>query len=881
MDAEGRFVLWFDEPGATQLSLVGGKGANLARLVAAGFVVPRGFCVTTEAYGDFVGHQGLQDRILATMADATERGAVAERAGAIRDMVAAQPVPGAIAEATLAAYDRLGPAVPVAVRSSATAEDLPDASFAGQQDTYLNVVGPDALLDAVKRCWASLWSDRAASYRIASGYAHETVRIAVVVQAMVQPTVAGVLFTANPLNGRRNEAVINASYGLGEAVVSGRVTPDTFTVVVGREKITARHIATKEIEIVSWPGGTVVERRVAADRAATPSLEDEQVLALARLGARVADHYGAPQDIEWALVDDEFQLLQCRPITSLPERAEADPADHWTRAMFTEILPEAPSPAFCSVLEPILGRMLTHTFQRLGQRAPSDVPPIGVFYHQPYLNLRFIDGALAALPEASRARLRGRIANPFSHAPDQLPRGRPAPADLKLAVRMLREARRLPREISLVVDDYYAALAHYPSIDLAARDDEQLVADLRVVAVDLLTPLVETDFLLIGVLGFAHRVLERAVARAGVGDPLAVRGQLMSGVTGNVTMETNKALWRLAESARRHPAVAAAITDGPEDEIPDRIAPLPGGPEFLEDLSAFLAVHGHREAHMDVITPTWGEDPTPVYRFVRAYLTSPEAVDPADLERASAARRKEAETSVRTGLSRSAKGRLLGRPLFDMALRYADALAAQRDTMHYHWTAAFPVIRAMIHEIGTRLAATGCIDDPEDAYQLELDDLELLLRHPSPARELVARRRRAWEADRLGPWPVEIRYGEEVFEEPVAPAPEEGRARHGVPGSPGTARGRVRVVRGPADFDALREGDVLVAPLTNPVWTPLFAVAAAVVTDAGGILSHGAIVAREYGIPAVMGVGDATAILRDGEIVTVDGNRGTVVPDEP
>jgi len=881
MTGQARWVVWFDEPGADDPALVGGKGANLARLAAAGFTVPRGFCVSALAYAEIMAQDGLGRRVTELLAAASDDD-VARAAGQARQWITGRPLPPAVADDVGAAYERLGGSgCAVAVRSSATAEDLPEASFAGQQDTYLNVDGTEALLQAVRSCWASLWTERAVRYRDRHGFLHDQVRLAVVVQPMLRPRAAGVLFTANPINGRRDEAVVNAAYGLGDAVVSGRVTPDTFVVAVGRPVIKRRAMGDKAIEIVATDDGGTVERAVEGRRARLPSLSDDEVLELTRLGERVAERFGAPQDIEWAWQDGAFHLLQTRPITTLPARERVDERDHWTRAMFTEILPEAPSPAFCSVLEPVLTHMLAFTFSRLGQRPPDAVSAIGVFYHQPYLNLRYIDAALAGLPEASRARLRGRIANPFAdHAADTPRRGVPRPADLLLLLRLAREARSLPAEVRTVVERYHAALEPYRSHDLQVLEGVALARDLRRVAIDLLAPLVAYDFLLIAVLGFAQRVLEATARRSGAGDPLHLRGRLMSGVTGNVTMETNKALWRLAAEARREPEVMAALQTAPEAEALALVRALPGGEGFVAALDAFLADHGHREAHMDIRAPTWGEDPAPVLRFVRAYLAEAGAPDPADLERAATERRHRAADEVRAGLRRTRGGRLLWAPLFEGALRSADALAAERDTMHYHWTAAFPVLRRMLHETGARLVGGGHLDQPDHVYYLTLTDLEGLLHRPEPAREAVARRRAAWRRDRHGPWPVEIRHGEEVFHEPVAAeAKADGTgALAGVAGSPGLVTGEVRVVRGPEEFGSLRRGEILVAPLTNPVWTPLFALAAAVVTESGGILSHGAIVAREYGIPAVMGVDGATELLRDGMVVTVDGTRGLVTP---
>jgi pyruvate,water dikinase len=305
----------------------------------------------------------------------------------------------------------------------------------------------------------------------------------------------------------------------------------------------------------------------------------------------------------------------------------------------------------------------------------------------------------------------------------------------------------------------------------------------------------------------------------------------------------------------------------------------------MAGLRTFLEQFGHRESRLDIIYPTWGEDPTPVLRFVRSYLASEGGTDPAAMEKRVAAKRRAAEERVRAGISKGLPGRVFWKPVFAWAADYNAALGGQRDTMHFHVTASFPTLRGLLRESGRRLAAAGRLQRTDDVFFLELD--EILLHPAEPSIDLgsvASGRRRAWEHERSGPWPVAIKAGDEVYADEPAEARELAAHRHlaGIPGSPGRAQGVVRIVRGPEDFDRVRQGDVLVAPITNPVWTPLFAVVSAVVTDVGGVLSHGAIVAREYGIPAVVGARNATGRLREGQRVMVDGSRGvvTLIEDE-
>ncbi len=873
--ADQGYVVWFDDPRAGDIACAGGKGANLALLTQAGFPVPRGFCVTAASYRLALSSGALPPGALADLEAADSAEAVAAVAARLRRALQRATVPPAVAEAVLDAYRRLGPSpAQVAVRSSATAEDLPEASFAGQQDTFLNLCGEDEVLDPLRRCWASVWTDRAVLYRRENGFDQRAVAAAVVVQEMVAPEAAGILFTAHPVTGRRDQTVINASYGLGEAIVSGLVTPDTFVVEPESGRVVERRIGQKHVELVHGPRGGVAERPVDAKRARRPTLDDEELARLADLGERIEEHFGAPQDVEWALAGGRSFVLQSRPITALgdvpPEAAEGQ----WTRGMFVEILPDAPCPLFCSILEPVLDHMLRFTFAGMGMRPPPAMRAIAIIHGQPYFSLDFVRAALEPLPDASRERLAARIANPFSdHSAPSGPRGRPSWAEMRMAAHLALAARRLPRQYPQVIAEFYRRVDKAAAADPRAMDDLEIIVAVRHLGIDVVRPLVAHDFLLIVALGFVERILGAMVARSGLPDAEALTGALMSGVTGNVTMETNKALWRLAEEARENPEVARAITDAPAADVARRLESIPGAGEFRSAFDDFLARFGHREVRMDVAYPTWGEDPTPVVQYLGAYLEA-EAPSPAAKELHKAEERRRSAAAVDAALGRRPLGRLVYRTVFRWANGAVGSLGADRDTMHFHWTAAFPVIRRLLRELGRRWTEAGHLEGPDDVYCITLADIDSFAEGLPGAAE-IAKRRRGWHRDKQRRWPVDIRDGVAVAEK-RAPLGAGAAVLKGVPASPGVAEGRVRVVTGPEDFGTLRRGEVLVAPLTNPVWTPLFALAVALVADAGGSLSHGAIVAREYGIPAVVGATGATGALTDGQVVRVNGTRGEV-----
>ncbi|UCC76059.1 MAG: hypothetical protein JSW37_11145, partial [Anaerolineales bacterium] len=370
------YIRWFHEVGVDDVGLVGGKGANLGEMTRAGLPVPPGFCLIAAAYRQFIEATGLEKTIRSILAETRldEPAGVQVNTARIRSLIDEQQVPAAMAREILDAYRRLGQDLgvlgtshlPVAVRSSATAEDLPTASFAGQQDTYLNVRGEENLLERIKDCWASLWTARAVTYRARQGFDQQGVYLAAVVQAMVQPDVAGILFTANPVTGNRDEAVINASWGMGEAVVSSLVTPDTFTMRKSDSAITSRQIGAKERMITCTDDGRTVDVPTPAEQRDASALSDEQVAELVTLGREIEAHYGVPQDIEWAYAHGRIYILQSRAVTTLSPPSDAAEQVEYNRTMFVELFPEPLSPAFLSAIQPLIHSMLDFTLETLG-----------------------------------------------------------------------------------------------------------------------------------------------------------------------------------------------------------------------------------------------------------------------------------------------------------------------------------------------------------------------------------------------------------------------------------------------------------------------------------------------------------------------------------
>nr|WP_042183120.1 PEP/pyruvate-binding domain-containing protein [Kibdelosporangium sp. MJ126-NF4]CEL15367.1 Phosphoenolpyruvate synthase [Kibdelosporangium sp. MJ126-NF4]CTQ95594.1 Phosphoenolpyruvate synthase (EC 2.7.9.2) [Kibdelosporangium sp. MJ126-NF4] len=851
----------FDDIAAGMLDTVGGKAANLGELTRAGLPVPPGFCVTTEAYREVAALAG---------ADGSHDAATA------RDLLLGTAIPEAIGEAIVRAYEALGEDVPVAVRSSATAEDLPFASFAGQQDTYLNIVGSANVLDAVRRCWASLWTDRAFAYRATNEIDNRTVRLAVVVQRMVQSEVAGVMFTANPVTGRRHEYVLDASPGLGEAVVSGAVNPDHFVVHDGR--ITDRRLGDKRLLIRSLPGGGTehVERDSAAD---DPCVTDGQVIALAELGARVEQHYGSPQDTEWAIdADGALWLTQSRPITTLyplPTRSEKDTRAYFSftvaQGLYRPITPSGLA-AFrvlaASISRETLGMPVADHLA--GPRAFVEIGGRG-----------YIDTTAAIRSEVGRviipkalgvmeARSGKALSALFDDPRFTLKRGsrrRAVLRVLRLAIRFripfhVLQAVISPaaahRSVASIGDDVRRRIALAPSATPAQRLDhvEQVLLRHVFPVVPRALPSAAAGFLM---LGLAARI---------VGRPGEVQA-VLRGVPHNITTEMDMELWHLATRIREHKDAAALFRNESPDQLAKRYreGTLPD-----VGLAEFLTAWGDRAvAEIDIGMPRWSDDPTHILGVLANYLRLEDPAAAPDAVFARGAREAEAAIDRLVALAPRRKR------VLRFALNRARELAGIREMPKYYMVIALGAVRGHLAAIGAELAEAGRIARPDDVFFLDFKQIRSAL-DGTDQHDTVAGNREAYEQElRRRRIPrVMLSDGTDVESISQAAASADG-SLPGTPASAGSVTGTARVVLDPVGAH-LEPGEILVAPSTDPGWTPLFLTAGGLVMEMGGANSHGAVVAREYGIPAVVGVADATHRITTGQTITVDGATGIVTP---
>jgi phosphohistidine swiveling domain-containing protein len=847
------------ELSADRVGDAGGKAANLGELIRAGFDVPPGFCVTTEAYRR------------AVRGTTVESGSATDGRAA-RSAVLAAPIPESVEDAVRGAYARLASAGDgrVAVRSSATAEDLPGASFAGQQDTYLNVAGIVEVLDAMHRCWASLWTDRAVAYRAAQGIDGSGVALAVVVQRMVDAESAGVLFTADPVTGRRRQAVLDAARGLGDAVVSGAVDPDHFVVDTATGRILDR-------------------RRGRPAEHETASLTDAQVRSLASLGDRVEDAFGSPQDIEWAVdAGGRIWLTQSRPITTLypvPARTAPLPGDD-TRVYFCVSLaqglhrPVTPmgiaafrliGSGFLDLVGRRPGRILDGPggFAIAGHRIFVDATPLV----RSAVGREIMPRALDVMEARSAVVLRGLFTDPrFSVLPGS--RRRFALPALRLAARIRlpfivgqalvspaaaqRRVRRLVKEVRA---------RDIPSGgDIASRVDG--VVDMLFRAMPLAPRSLPGAAVGFAMLGLARWLLRDS---AEPGDLQTV----LRSAPNNVTTEMDLDLWRVAVSARDDADSASALAARTARDLADgyRAGSLPA--VLQRSMAEFLGRYGQRAvAEVDLGMPRWSDDPAHLFGVLSGYLRlDAEAATP---EAHFAAGAHDARTMMLTLVRRARRRSRIRAAAVRFCLRRARALAGMREMPKFLIITAMGRARRVMLEVGRELAESSRIAEPEDVFFLDFDETRLAAAG-ADLRATITQRREAYDSElrRRHVPRVLLSDGTELEALASPQAAEAEGGLRGTPASAGIVTAPARVILDPVGA-RLEPGEILVAPSTDPGWTPLFLTAGGLVMEMGGANSHGAVVAREYGIPAVVGVPRATEAIATGAEVTVDGAGGVV-----
>ena len=857
------YVLGFEEIDQTHVAVAGGKGAHLGELSRIdGVRVPAGFCVTTDAFGRIMAEApSIDDRLdRLSRLNADDRESIRTLSAEIRRTVEGIAIPDDVAAAITRALARLGDEAAYAVRSSATAEDLPTASFAGQQDTYLNVVGPAAILQHISRCWASLFTERAVTYRLRNGFDHRQVHMAVVVQQMVFPEAAGVLFTADPVTSNRKVVSVEASFGLGEALVSGRVNADVYKVRDG--EVVAKAVATKQLAVHASRAGGTHEAAIEPARQGQPALTDAEVVRLARLGRRIEAHFGCPQDIEWCLVDDGFQIVQSRPITTLfPIPAVGDRENH----------------VYVSVGHQ---QMMTDPMKPLGLSVWRLTSPAPMYEAGGRL---FVD-------------VTGGLASPSSRAGLLEALGRSDP--------LIRDA------LQTIIDrgDFIASLQDEgpgdpptaaaldpietdPAVvtDLIERTEASIAAVKR--DIQAKSGLALLDFILADIQELrrilfdprSHQVFMAAMEatwwlndqlQAWLGEKNAA-DTLTQSVPHNVTSEMGLALLDVADVIRPHPEVVAFLHDVEDEGFLDELVTLAGGREASVAIRAYLETYGMRcVGEIDITRPRWSERPT---TLVPVILGNVKNLEPGAAKRRFERGRQEASAKERELLDRV-------RTLPDGAQKAEEAkwmidrvrtFIGYREYPKYGMVSRYFVYKQALLGEAQRLVRAGVLREQEDIFYLTFQELHDVVRTNQVDDELIRQRKDAFRSYHALTPPRVLTSDGEIVTGAYRRDDLPHGALVGLPVSAGTIEGRARVILEMAEAE-LEPGDILVTAHTDPSWSPLFVAIDGLVTEVGGLMTHGAVIAREYGLPAVVGVEHATQLIRDGQRIRVNGTDGYI-----
>ena len=859
----GSYVMGFEEIDQSQVAVVGGKGAHLGELSRIeGIHVPAGFCVTTDAFRQILAEAPSIDDKLERLSRLSleDREAIRTLSAEIRRTVEGTAIPADMAAAITRSVARLGQRAAYAVRSSATAEDLPTTSFAGQQDTYLNVVGPAAILQHISRCWASLFTERAVIYRLRNGLDHTSVHMAVVVQQMVFPEAAGILFTADPVTSDRRVAYVEASFGLGEALVSGLVNPDVYKVQDGG--IVDKTVGSKKFAIQASTAGGTQQLAIEPERQGQPALTDAQVVRLAQTGRQIEAHFGHPQDIEWCLVDDGFQFVQSRPITTLfPIPAVSDQENHvYISVGHAQMMTDAMKPLGLSFWQLTTPR----TMYVAGGRLFVDVAPdlasparraglLEVFGKSDPL----IGDALETILERDDF-----IPTLGDESPGPAPDGDvPAPIETDPAI------------VTGLIERSEASIAKLKS-DIRGKSGSELLdfilADIQELKRILFDRQSHQVFMsAMEATWWLNERLQEWLGEKNVADTLTLS------VPHNVTSEMGLALLGVADVIRPHAEVVAFLEHVEDEGFLDELPALAGGREARDAIQAYLDRYGMRcTGEIDITRPRWSERPTTLVPLI---LGNVKNFEPGAGERRFEQGRQEAWEKERDVLGRL--GDLPdGELKADETKRKIDRVRTfigYREYPKYGMVSRYFVYKQALLKEAERLVQAHVLQEKEDIFSLAFQELHDVVRTHQADDQLIRQRKDAFRSyQALTPPRVFTSDGEVVAgtyrRDDVPPD-----ALVGLPVSAGTVEGRARVIQDLAAAD-LEPGDILVTAYTDPSWTPVFLAITGLVTEVGGLMTHGAVIAREYGLPAVVGVEQATRLIRDRQRIRVNGTDGYV-----
>ncbi len=864
------FVLGFQDIDKTSLMVVGGKGANLGELSKIdGIRVPEGFCISTDAFKRIVGDAPSLHALLGELSllKVEDRAAISELSGEIRRVIEGTAIPQGIREEITHHLSRLGEKNAYAVRSSATAEDLPTASFAGQHDTYLNIIGMEAILTHVSKCWASLFTERAVTYRLQNGFDHRKVHLSVVVQKMVFPQVSGILFTADPVTSNRKVSSIDASFGLGEALVSGLVNADMYKVRNG--KIIDKKISTKKLATYALIDGGTKEQEIEPVRQNRQALTDEQILQLEHMGRKIEEHFGFPQDVEWCLADDAFYFVQSRPITTLYPIPEAsDQENHvYISVGHQQMMTDPIKPLGLSFF------LLTTRapMRKAGGRLFVDVAPQLASPVSRESLLRVMGGDPLVKDALSTILERGDFV-------ESLPTDTQGPASGT-------SNQGVPPVSYQTLQDYDPAVvselikANQTSVEALRQDIltksgsalfDFILEDIQQLKKLMFDP--QNIGVIMTAMNAASWLNEKMMEWLGEKN---VADTLAQSAPNNITAEMGLALLEVADVIRPHPEVINHLQQAKDDGFLDGLVQFHGGQEARDAIDAFLNKYGMRCAgEMDITNPRWSEKPTTLVPLILSNIKNFESGE--SKHRFEQGRQKALNKAqdLLERLKQLPDGEQKARKTRRM-IGLVRNLSGYREYPKYGIVSRYFVYKQALLKEAERLVQANVIHEEEDIYYLTFEELSEVVRTNRLDYQIIGKRKDEYRLyEKLTPPRVITSDGEIIagkYRRENLPA----EAMVGLPVSSGVIEGRARVILKMEDAD-LEDGDVLVTSFTDPGWTPLFVTIKGLVTEVGGLMTHGAVIAREYGLPAVVGVEDATKLIRDGQRIRVNGTEGYV-----
>jgi len=863
-----RYVLDFQEIGPGQVADVGGKSVALAQLSRIeGVSVPVGFCVTTDAFQRNLADASAIDGLLDQLARLGQQDGEAIRAlsAELRRTIQAITVPDEVATEIRRALAGLGEHLAFAVRSSATAEDLPTASFAGQQDSYLNIVGPAAILERVSACWASLFTERAVTYRLGNGFDHRKVKMAVIVQQMVVAQAAGVMFTADPLSSNRKVISIEARVGLGEALVAGLVNPDRFKVRDGQ--VVARALATKPLAIRALPGAGTGEAPIEPEAQGRPAVTDAQAVQLAQLGRKIEAHFGRPQDIEWCLAEDHFQIVQSRPITTLfPIPAAGDQENHvYLSVGHQQMMTDAMKPLGLSFWQLTTPRRMAEAGGRLfvdvTRLLASTTSRAGLLDAMGHSDPLFRD-ALETVLE------RGDL---IETLPDGGPGG--PPSSQLPAVETLAASETDPAIVEELIAHNQASVAALER-EIESKSGSELfdfiLEDIQELRRILFDPRSHQVFMTaIDATRWLNEHLKEWLGEKNAADTLA------QSVSNNVTSEMGLALLDVADVIRPHADVVAFLQQVQAESFLDQLPALAGGHESQAAILAFLGQYGMRCAgEIDITRPRWAERPT---TLVPVILTNIRSFGRGEAKRRFEQGRQQSQAKqaqILERLRRMDDGEHKAEQV-KQKIAQVRTFIGYREYPKYGMVSRYFLYKQALMREAQRLVRTKLLREREEIFYLSFQELQELVRTSQLDDQTIQRRKQAFRAyQALTPPRVLTSEGEAIngtYRHGDLPA----GALVGLPVSGGTVEGRARVI---LDLDQaeIEPGDILVTTYTDPSWTPVFVTIKGLITEVGGLMTHGAVVAREYGLPAVVGVENATQLIEDRQRIRLHGTDGYI-----